>query len=31
WHDGEAKNAKDGFVNLPGEEREKLIKFLQSL
>jgi CxxC motif-containing protein (DUF1111 family) len=31
WHGGEAENAKDGFMNLPGNEREKLIKFLQSL
>ncbi len=31
WHGGEAKNAKDGFMSLPGEERGKLIKFLQSL
>lgn len=31
WHDGEAKNAKDGFMNLPKEERDRLIKFLSSL
>lgn len=31
WHDGEAKNAKEGFMNLPAEERGKLIKFLSSL
>lgn len=31
WHGGEAENAKDGFMSLPGEERGKLIKFLQSL
>jgi CxxC motif-containing protein (DUF1111 family) len=31
WHGGEAENAKDGFMNLPRDERGKLIKFLSSL
>ncbi len=31
WHDGEAAGAKEGFMNLPGEERDKLVKFLNSL
>jgi len=31
WHDGEAKNAKDGFTNLPKAKRDRLIKFLSSL
>lgn len=31
WHDGEAKNSKDGFMNLPEKDRERLIKFLNSL
>ncbi|MEW6145725.1 MAG: di-heme oxidoredictase family protein [Thermodesulfobacteriota bacterium] len=31
WHGGEAENAKDGFMNLPKGERDKLIKFLSSL
>jgi CxxC motif-containing protein (DUF1111 family) len=31
WHGGEAENAKDGFMNLPKNERDKLIKFLSSL
>ena len=31
WHGGEAENAKDGFMNLTKEERDKLLKFLSSL
>jgi CxxC motif-containing protein (DUF1111 family) len=31
WHDGEAKNAKQKFMNLTLTERNQLIKFLQSL
>ena len=31
WHDGEAQNAKENFMNLNKTEREKLIKFLNAL
>ena len=31
WHDGEAKNSKENYMNLPKEQREKLIKFLEEL
>lgn len=31
WHGGEAKNAKEAYMNLPKEQREKLIKFLEEL
>ena len=31
WHGGEAKNAKENYMNLPKEKREKLIKFLEEL
>jgi|SRR5215471_5130333 len=31
WHDGEAKNAKDKFIQLSKSDRDKLISFLQSL
>ncbi|HVX50994.1 MAG TPA: di-heme oxidoredictase family protein [Chitinophagaceae bacterium] len=31
WHDGEAKNAKQGFMALSKTDRDMLIKFLQSL
>ena len=31
WHGGEAQNAKDNFVNLSKEKRDKLIKFLGEL
>lgn len=31
WHDGEAKNAKQQFMQLSSTDRARLIKFLQSL
>ncbi len=31
WHEGEAENAKQKFVQLPSSERKALIKFLKSL
>ena len=31
WHSGEAENAKEQFKNLNKSEREKLLKFLNSL
>ncbi|WP_371328438.1 di-heme oxidoredictase family protein [Paracoccus sp. SM22M-07] len=31
WHDGEARAARDGFVDLPAEDRAALIAFLESL
>ncbi|RBQ28958.1 thiol oxidoreductase [Aliarcobacter vitoriensis] len=31
WHGGEAENAKKAYMNLPKEQREKLIKFLEEL
>jgi len=31
WHDGEAKNAKDKFMQLSKSDRDKIISFLQSL
>jgi CxxC motif-containing protein (DUF1111 family) len=31
WHGGEAQNAKNNYMNLPKEKREKLIKFLEEL
>ena len=31
WHGGEAEEAKDAFRSLPFEERESLIRFLESL
>ena len=31
WHGGEAKKAKDQFINLSKPERDKLLKFLNSL
>ena len=31
WHDGEAKNAKQKFMQLSKTDRDKLISFLQSL
>ena len=31
WHGGEAKNAKDKFVNLPITQREALMQFVYSL
>lgn len=31
WHDGEAKNAKNQFMQLSSTQRNQLIKFLQSL
>ncbi len=31
WHDGEAKNAKQQFMQLTSTQRNQLIKFLQSL
>jgi len=31
WHGGEAQNARDGFAALPAQDRDKLIKFLESL
>lgn len=31
WHDGEAKNAKNAFMQLSKVDRDRVIKFLQSL
>lgn len=31
WHDGEAKGAKENYMNLDKETREKLIKFLEEV
>lgn len=31
WHEGEAENAKQKFVQLPSSERKALVKFLKSL
>ena len=31
WHDGEAANAKNGFMQLKESERKQLLQFLQSL
>jgi CxxC motif-containing protein (DUF1111 family) len=31
WHGGEAEAAKDAFRSLPAEERQALIRFLESL
>lgn len=31
WHGGEAQNSRDQFVNLPRNDREALVAFLQSL
>ena len=31
WHDGEAAGSRDLFMSLSAEEREALIKFLESL
>jgi|ETNmetMinimDraft_22_1059887.scaffolds.fasta_scaffold00099_15 CxxC motif-containing protein (DUF1111 family) len=31
WHGGEASNSKDAFMRLSSEEREKLIRFVESL
>jgi len=31
WHGGEAQKSRDGFAALPSEERDALIKFLESL
>ena len=31
WHGGEAKSSKENYMNLPKEQREKLIKFLEEL
>ena len=31
WHDGEARAARDGFVDLPADDRAALIAFLESL
>ena len=31
WHGGEASNSKENYMNLPKEQREKLIKFLEEL
>jgi len=31
WHDGEAANAKNGFMQLKVPERKQLLQFLQSL
>lgn len=31
WHDGEAKNAKQKFMQLSADERSKVLKFLKSL
>lgn len=31
WHGGEAENSKNNFMNLPSADRNKLIKFIQSL
>ncbi|EFG2885924.1 thiol oxidoreductase, partial [Escherichia coli] len=31
WHGGEAQTARDRFAALPAQDRENLIKFLESL
>ncbi len=31
WHGGEAQNSKENYMNLPKNQREKLIKFLEEL
>ena len=31
WHDGEARNAKNNYISLNKENREKLLFFLNSL
>ena len=31
WHGGEASGAKENYMNLPKEKREKLLKFLEEL
>lgn len=31
WHGGEAMKAKENYMNLPKEKREKLLKFLEEL
>jgi CxxC motif-containing protein (DUF1111 family) len=31
WHGGEATTAKEGFTRLPAEDRDALIKFIESL
>ncbi|MEP7317593.1 MAG: di-heme oxidoredictase family protein [Panacibacter sp.] len=31
WHDGEAKKSKEQFMQLPKDDRDKIIKFLKSL
>ena len=31
WHGGEARKARDAFANMVKEERDNLIKFLESL
>lgn len=31
WHGGEAQSSKENYMNLPKQQREKLIKFLEEL
>ncbi len=31
WHDGEARRARDAFANLPPEDRQRLLAFVNSL
>lgn len=31
WHDGEAKKSKEQFMQLPKDDRDKIIRFLKSL
>lgn len=31
WHGGEAESARDAFVELPKEDRERLLAFVNSL
>lgn len=31
WHDGEAKTSRDNFANLPKEDRDRLVAFVNSL
>lgn len=31
WHGGEARRARDGFAALPAADRDRLVKFLESL
>jgi len=31
WHGGEAENAQQAFVNMTSEQRQQLIKFVESL